>query len=345
MNEGVRRLVATLIAMTALSLIVSTYTPLKQHESTASAESPRPNYEEFLMIISDNKFNVYPIAEYNTSYKADRINILLRHDADFDVGYGMASLDQKHGVRSTFYVRLHAEEYNLSKVMPFYKDLESKGFEIGYHYEVVDLAMVGSSPNNEIARKLFRYELEYLRNFFNIRSVAAHGGVHNHKFREWNDLREYGVISAYKIPFHKGNITYLSDGGDQFKAERLDYFKAALEKLKSGDVVQILIHPHPPRWNYETDTKEPTQTTSTPKLSPTPTPPVTMPHPTPYPTSTYSPSPPSQPEETTPKAATPSPRSELTGSLEFLAILVGSLLIITVTIFYTTRNARQQTIP
>jgi len=341
MNEGVRRLVATLIAMTALSLIVSTYAPLEQHELTALAtEFPKPNYEDFLKIISDNRFNVYPIAEYNTSYLADRINVLLRHDADFDVGYGMAELDQKYSVRSTFYVRLHAKEYNLSKVIPFYKDLESKGFEIGYHYEVVDLAMVGSTPNNEIARKLFKHELEYLREFFNIRSVAAHGGAHNHKFREWNDLRDYGVISAYEIPFRKENITYLSDGCDQFKAERLNYFRAALNKLRSGDVVQILIHPHPPRWNYATDIKEPTPTTSTPKPSPTPTPPVTMPDPTPYPTSTYSPTPPSQLEEVAQIAAIPSPKPELAGFLEILAILVGSLMNITVTIFYAKRNVR-----
>jgi len=144
-------------------------------------------------------------------------------------------LEQEYGIRSTYYLRLHSNEYAIKDVIPFYQELEAKGYEIGYHYEVVDLFLF----NNDTAKKVFELELEYLRKYFNVRSAAPHGGLYNYQFEQWTDLSDYNLISAYKIPMS----TYLSDCSQSFSEKRLRYFIEELEKLKTGDVVEILIHP------------------------------------------------------------------------------------------------------
>jgi len=199
---------------------------------------PLPEYEEFLKFISNDRFTVYPVCEYQTSYRKDKINIVLRHDLDYDKGYEMAELEQEYGIRSTYYLRLHSDRYAISEVIPFYQELEAKGYEIGYHYEVVDLFPF----NNDTAKKVFELELEYLRRYFNVRSASPHGppfGGYSYQFEQWTDLSDYNLISAYKIPIS----TYLSDWSQPFWEKELRYFIEELEKLKAGDVVEVLIHP------------------------------------------------------------------------------------------------------
>ena len=199
---------------------------------------PLPEYEEFLKFISNDSFNVYPICEYQTSYRKDKINIVLRHDLDYDKGYEMAKLEQEYGIRSTYYLRLHSDRYAVSEVIPFYQELESKGYEIGYHYEIVDLFPF----DNDTAKKVFELELEYLRRYFNVRSAAPHGllfGGCSYQFEQWTDLSDYNLISAYKIPMS----IYLSDWSQPFWEKQIQYFIEELGKLKMGDTAEILIHP------------------------------------------------------------------------------------------------------
>jgi hypothetical protein len=227
---------------------------LKSAYGYEPAADEKPRYADFLEIISDDRFNVYPVIEYDASYREDKVNVLLRHDADNDNGYGIAKMDYDAGIRSTFYLRLHAGEYKLEDVVEFYQRLESVGYEIGYHYEVMDVC--DTVTYNSCVRNLFTLELAKLRKYFNIRSVAPHGGTWNYLLDRspvWPTLsRRYNVISAYQIPFHQNaNHSYLADCGPAFSQRKLEYFRTELGKLEPGDVVQILIHPHPPRWEYQ----------------------------------------------------------------------------------------------
>lgn len=196
----------------------------------------RPSYREFLdYITSDRKYNVYPVCEYNSSYRQDKVNIILRHDLDFDNGCRMAELEVEYGIRSTYYLRLHSNEYDIRDLIPFYQRLEREGYEIGYRYEVVDLFLF----SNETAGKVFEMELGYLRSYFNVRSVASHGGRYNYQFRSWTNLDRYDVISAYEIPL----TIHLADCSRQFAEKKLEYLVEELENLQPGDVAEVLIHP------------------------------------------------------------------------------------------------------
>ncbi len=200
-----------------------------------------PNYDDFLMLISnDSRYNVHPVCEYNSSYNKDKINIILRHDLDYNNGFKMAEMELQYGIKSTYYLRLHSSHYDARDVLQFYKDLENMNYEIGYHYEIVDIFLF----DNETAKKVFELELEYLRKHFKIRSVSSHGGKYNYQFEWWADLSQYNVISAYEIPFSK----YLSDNSLEFKDRGLEYFSSELKISNPGDTIEILIHPS--RWDY-----------------------------------------------------------------------------------------------
>jgi predicted SprT family Zn-dependent metalloprotease len=259
MAEGINR--RTFLSAFTTSLLGSVlashsgvFGGLKPAYGYEPAADVKPRYADFLEIISDDRFNVYPVIEYDVSYREDKVNVILRHDADNDNGYGIAKLDYDAGIRSTFYLRLHAGEYQLEDVAKFYQSLESAGYEIGYHYEVMDLC--DTVTYNGCVRNLFTLELAKMRKYFNIRSVAPHGGDWNYLLDRspvWPTLsRRYNVISAYQIPFRQNaNHSYLSDCGQAFSQRKLEYFRSELEKLKPGDVAQVLVHPHPPRWEYQ----------------------------------------------------------------------------------------------
>lgn len=101
------------------------------------------------------------------------------------------------GIRATFFVRLHAPEYN-----PFdfenrsiLKAIRDSGHEIGYHSEVVDEAAIW----DEDAAECLRRDLEILERLLDIRvrGVASHGGMtglNNLDF--WRDRapREFGLL-------------------------------------------------------------------------------------------------------------------------------------------------------
>lgn len=223
-----------------------------------SAVGQAVDYEDFLTLLSNERYNVCPIVEYDSSYRPDKVNILLRHDMDYDNGYGMLELDYNHGFRSTSYLRLHAEIYYvIQQVTKFYELLEKHGFEVGYHYEVIEQTLKGSQIDWDAAERLFGEELGFLRQFFNVRSVCPHGGFANQPSRnyefEQDDSRliEFGVFSAYKIPFSREiNFHYASDTSQDFASTGLDYFRKELGQAKVGDVVEVLVHPQPGRWNY-----------------------------------------------------------------------------------------------
>jgi hypothetical protein len=261
MSEAVDRrtflsvLVRLLWSSLASSILLSRsnlHTELKSAYGYKPASDEKPRYEDILEIISNDRFNVCPIIEYDSSYREDKVNVLLRHDNDN--GYGMAKLDNDAGIRSTFYLRLHATQYQLEDVAEFYQKLESVGYEIGYHCEVMDLC--DTVTYNSCVRNLFTVELAPLRRCFNIRSVAPHGGEWNYLMDRspvWPGLSQRcNVISAYHIPYQKSaNHSCLSDCSSAFSRRKLEYFRTELEKLKPGDVVQVLVHLGPPRWEYQ----------------------------------------------------------------------------------------------
>lgn len=101
------------------------------------------------------------------------------------------------GIRATFFVRLHAREYNPFSFENYriIRALVDAGHEIGYHSEIVDCAAIWG----EAAEDCLRRDIDLMNRAFGIRiqGVASHGGMtglNNLDFWAERRASEFGLL-------------------------------------------------------------------------------------------------------------------------------------------------------
>jgi hypothetical protein len=120
-----------------------------------------------------------------------------------DVDYSLKKADRlramfdRLGITATFFVRLHAPEYNPFafeeyRVMQAVRD---GGHEIGYHSEIVDQAAIWG----EDAAECLRRDIDVLNRMLGIRikGIASHGGetgLNNLDFWKDRQASEFGLL-------------------------------------------------------------------------------------------------------------------------------------------------------
>ena len=81
------------------------------------------------------------------------------------------------GIKATFFVRLHAPEYNPYSFENYriLKSIRDAGHEIGYHSEIIDQSAIWS----EDATDCLRRDIEVINKMLNIeiKGIASHGGM------------------------------------------------------------------------------------------------------------------------------------------------------------------------
>jgi hypothetical protein len=137
--------------------------------------------ESHFQEVLDNGYNIITCEDY-LAYKAcQKTDKILINRVDIDVACKkakrLAALFNKFNVRGTFFVRLHALEYNPFafeeyKCLNYIKD---SGHEIGYHSEVVDQAAIWNEPPEECLVR----DISILSTMLGIKvkGVASHGGM------------------------------------------------------------------------------------------------------------------------------------------------------------------------
>jgi hypothetical protein len=122
-----------------------------------------------------------------------------RVDIDFSCkkAENLLNIFNELGVKATFFVRLHAPEYNPFSFESFriLKAIRDAGHEIGYHSEVVDQASIW----NESAESCLTRDLSVLNSMLGIKvkGVASHGGktgLNNLDFWKGRDASEFGLL-------------------------------------------------------------------------------------------------------------------------------------------------------
>jgi peptidoglycan/xylan/chitin deacetylase (PgdA/CDA1 family) len=122
-----------------------------------------------------------------------------RVDIDFSVKKAEKLVDifNDLGIRATFFIRLHAPEYNPFAFENYriIKKIVDTGHEIGYHSEVVDAAKIWSEEPEEV---LIR-DIDVLNKMFKTRvvGVASHGGItgfNNLDFWKGRRASDYGLL-------------------------------------------------------------------------------------------------------------------------------------------------------
>lgn len=132
-------------------------------------------------------------------HKLPEYVIVNRVDIDFSVKKAdrLRQIFAKLGIRASFFVRLHAPEYNPFSFENYrvLKAIRDDGHEIGYHSEIVDQSVIW----DEDAEACLRRDIDILNRMLeiNIQGIASHGGMtglNNLDF--WKDHKpsEFGLL-------------------------------------------------------------------------------------------------------------------------------------------------------
>jgi hypothetical protein len=206
-------------------------------------------------------YSVITCAEYfrRKNLNLPVLTLVNRVDIDLSVRKAerLGQIFNRLGIRATFFVRLHAPEYNPFSFEHYriLRFLVNSGHEIGYHSEVIDEAEIWG----EDAATCLRRDIDVLNRMLDIRieGVASHGGMtgsNNLDFWNGRSAADFGLsYEAYdKNPafnlFHES--FYVSDSEwtrwkcyDKGKLVSEDRRSPAEHARARHPLLHLLIHP------------------------------------------------------------------------------------------------------
>ena len=174
---------------------------------------------------------------YKTEFFTSDINperqLLLRHDIDFDCGYaaGIAAVENKIGVKATYFFLLRSDSYNLlsKRNYQIVREIKNSGHEISLHFDPLIYGedfLQGFRLEREIFEKTFETELKV---------VSIHRP--NDFFLNFDETLD-GVEHTYQKKYFR-DIKYISDSQGVFRfGHPLDS-----EEFKAKKTIHLLTHP------------------------------------------------------------------------------------------------------
>lgn len=195
------------------------------------------SYKNLMLKLKDNGYSPIKFCDVSDSVKFPAI---IRHDVDMDLtrALEMAKFENEIGIKSTYFVLLSSEYYNLfsGKNLIAARQILDLGHEIGLHFDVTTLpedATLKDIENGILKeKKLIEQGLDIL-----LKSISWHIprkdllGVH------LNFLDDLKIWNAYDPYFYSG-YKYVSDSMMRWREPIEDY----IEK-KEYEKLQILTHP------------------------------------------------------------------------------------------------------
>ena len=177
--------------------------------------------ENQLNLAKQNGYQFITCAEFVKQKKSLNSKTIV-HRVDIDASPKKAErlcyIFESLGIKATFFVRLHAAEYNPFSFENYriLKGIAAAGHEIGYHSEVVDQQAIW----NEDATDCLKRDLAVLNEMLGVKvkGVASHGGLtglNNLDFWKNRDPSDFGLsYEAYDETEAFGlfkNSFYISD--------------------------------------------------------------------------------------------------------------------------------------
>lgn len=178
--------------------------------------------------------------------------IINRIDIDFSVKKAerLSRLFHDLGISGTFFLRLHASEYNPFSFENYriIKEIIQRGNEIGYHSEVIDESAIW----NESPEMCLKRDIDILNRMFgiSIAGVASHGGMtglNNLDFWKARESKDFGLL--YEAYDWFDDVFYVSDSEwvrwkcyDRGKRVADDNRSLGKHVLDAHPVIYCLIH-------------------------------------------------------------------------------------------------------
>lgn len=217
--------------------------------------------QEYKILIAAG-YNFFTCEEYalkkgmNESFTQVVVN---RVDIDFSIKKCevLINLFNKLGIKGSFFLRLHAKEYNPFSFESYriIRKLIDSGHELGYHSEIIDQAAIwGEDPERCLLRDIKIMEAAF---DIKIKGVASHGGMtglNNLDFWKTKKAPDYGLLyEAYdKEPGFNlfQESFYISDSEwirwkcyDKGKLVVGDNRTPSQHIIDKHDLIHLLIHP------------------------------------------------------------------------------------------------------
>lgn len=170
--------------------------------------------------------------------------VLLRHDVDFNLenALNIAKIEKDLNITSTFFIRLHARNYNILEYKNFniIKKIISMGHEIGLHFEP-DFYI----NHNGCISKYIEIEVKFLSSLLNQKIIGA--SVHEPSRR--GNIINNEVISKTSLKYESYLIPktykYISDSGGRWR-------EGDLLEWVNKDINKLYVNTHPVWWYNQT---------------------------------------------------------------------------------------------
>ena len=200
--------------------------------------------QELYKAISNSHYTPLTIEEYISSERRPERFIIIRHDIDFEPAYSLklAKIEKEFGITSTYYFRATEDVFQPEII----KSIADLGYEIGYHYEVLDKA---KGDYNQ-AIKIYEKELNKFRQIYDVKTICPHGSpiigtlspysfsgmftiaktilqrrdVFTSRMNQdlWKkyDFKQFDIIGDAYLSIDFGRIMYFSDTGRNWNSTR-----------------------------------------------------------------------------------------------------------------------------
>ncbi len=213
----------------------------------------------------DAGYEIITCEEFSRKKKKDKKNTLSKQkivvnriDIDLSVKKAkvLLSIFNNLNIKGTFFIRLHASEYNPFSFENYkiIREIVDSGHEIGYHSEVIDQAFIWK----EDAAKCLLRDIRVIEEIFStkVKGVASHGGMtglNNLDFWTYKKASDFGLLyEAYdeQPNFNLFNTSlYLSDSNwTYWKAYKngsllLNDNRSLSGHINESNLIYLLIHP------------------------------------------------------------------------------------------------------
>lgn len=190
------------------------------------------SYAKMLSLLRENHYIISTYEDFQNSNKC----VILRHDVDFclEAALRFAELEYKNGIRSTYFVLLATDFYNLfhKKANDLIKEIRGLGHYIGLHFDETNYSISNKEELVHYVEKEVSLMSQALE--MDIKSVSMHRPS---KWLLEADVQFDSVINSYsKLFFH--NFKYLSDSRMYWQE---DVYKTI--QSNSFERMHILTHP------------------------------------------------------------------------------------------------------
>ncbi|MCL4435934.1 MAG: hypothetical protein M1503_01955 [Thaumarchaeota archaeon] len=188
-----------------VALAVPSYLILSERQVQVPLEQfTWPYYEHLLEIVSNReRYNVITVNDYfRGDFNRDKVTVIITHDSDFMINEDFYRYERKYNIRSTYYIRPNVDEqemprynFNDTKILDFLNKMQADGFEIGFHYDTLSYVNKNVTNVSELdyatSLQIFKSQLQQMRKYLDIKSIAAHGDFERLDINNFELSRRY----------------------------------------------------------------------------------------------------------------------------------------------------------